>query len=95
MISLLLQISLADFYLLSSDGYENMIKFDMPNPFQEEYHFFSILDSGSVTGILCLYTQDGRVVFWNPATEEFKIIPPSPLESLPPYQQTNGNKWPC
>jgi len=47
-ISLLLQISIADFYLLSSDGYENMVKFDMPNPFQEEYHFFSILDSGSL-----------------------------------------------
>jgi molecular chaperone HtpG len=65
-----------------------MVELDMPNPFQEENPQFCILDSGSITGILCLYSQyNDRVVFWNPSTKEFKVIPPSPLESVPPYQQ--------
>jgi len=49
---------------------------------------FRILDSGSITGILCLRnTNNGRTVCWNPATKEFKVIPPSPLEAVPSYQR--------
>lgn len=89
-VSLLLQIGDRDLLSLSSDRYENMVKLDWPNPFQEEDPWFCILDSGSITGILCLYNRNNRnnerTVFWNPATKEFKVIPPSPLEAVPTYQ---------
>ncbi|XP_045830825.1 F-box/kelch-repeat protein At3g06240-like [Trifolium pratense] len=86
--SLLLPIGDKVFHSPYSDRFENMVELDLPNSFQEENPNFGILDSGSITGILCLYSQNNdRIVFWNPTTKEFKVIPPSPLESVPPYQQ--------
>ncbi|KAK2351538.1 hypothetical protein QL285_097092 [Trifolium repens] len=59
---------------------------NLPNPFQEENRYFHVLDSGSITGILCHYElDDGRTLFWKPITEEFKIIPQSPLHLDSPY----------
>jgi len=60
--SLLLQFSLVDFYSFSSDIFENIVKLDWPNPFKENHPYFYILDSGTITIILCLYTLDRRVV---------------------------------
>lgn len=71
---------------LSGERFENKVKLDFPNPFQQEDPGFCVLVSGSINGILCLYDSDDAIVLWNPATEEFKVIPPSPVESLPPYQ---------
>lgn len=71
--------------------FENTVKHDFPNPFEEELSYFCIFDSGSITGILCLYKTNGpdveRAVLWNPATDAFKVIPQSPLEFVPPYSR--------
>jgi len=42
--------------------------------------------SSSINGIFCLtsyFLPNVRVVLWNPATEEFKVVPTSPIESVP------------
>ncbi|XP_058733435.1 putative F-box protein At1g32420 [Vicia villosa] len=72
-------------HILSGERFENKVKLDFQNLFQQEDPSFSVLVSGSVNGILCLYDRD-TVVLWNPTTKEFKVIPPSPAESLPPYE---------
>ncbi|CAI8583384.1 unnamed protein product [Vicia faba] len=84
--SLLLQVTGREFHILSDDNeLENTV--NLPNPFQQEDLFFNILGSGSITGILCLHRhQGGPIVFWNPSVQEFKVIPPSPGESVPRYQ---------
>lgn len=69
-------------YLLSGERFENRVKLDWPPPFQDDDEVIHISDH-VVNGTLCLF-QFWRVVLWNPATEEFKVIPPSPAESLPP-----------
>ncbi|CAJ2655175.1 unnamed protein product [Trifolium pratense] len=86
---LMLQCTDRDFYSLSGDNFENIVKLNWPNPFQEEDPYFYVMDSGSITGVLSLYKlDDGRTVFWNPTTEEFKIIPPSPHHLETPYLRT-------
>ncbi|XP_058766624.1 F-box/kelch-repeat protein At3g06240-like [Vicia villosa] len=73
-------------YSLSDERFENKIKLDWPNPFQRDDLEFDILGSHSINGILCLisYSQiDTRLVLWNPATEEFKVVPTSFRESVP------------
>ncbi|CAI8583389.1 unnamed protein product [Vicia faba] len=84
--SLLLQVTGREFHILSDDNeLENTV--NLPNPFQQEDLFFNILGSGSITGILCLHRYEGGpIVFWNPSVQEFKVIPPSPGESVPRYQ---------
>ncbi|XP_045832906.1 F-box/kelch-repeat protein At3g06240-like [Trifolium pratense] len=83
---LMLQSTNRDLYSLSGDDFENIVKLNWPNPFHEEDPYFYVLDCGSITGILCLYKLFcGRTVFWNPTTEEFKIIPPSPFHLASPY----------
>ncbi|XP_058782099.1 F-box/kelch-repeat protein At3g06240-like [Vicia villosa] len=86
--SLLLRVTGREFHILSdNDDFEFENTVDLPNPFQEEDPFFKILDSGSITGILCLYRdQEVPIVFWNPSIQQFKVIPPSPGESVPRYQ---------
>ncbi|MCH92697.1 F-box/kelch-repeat protein [Trifolium medium] len=46
------------------------------------YELYS-LSGDSSNGILCLSydnycDNDGRIVLWNPTTEKFKVIPPTP-----------------
>jgi len=41
-------------YSLSAQRFENIVKFDLPNPFQEENPVFYILESETTTGTLCL-----------------------------------------
>ncbi|XP_058774224.1 F-box/kelch-repeat protein At3g06240-like [Vicia villosa] len=75
----------AEFHLLDS-----RIKLNLPPPFSEEDRFLSILGKTSVNGIFCI-GQDSiggnkvRYVLWNPATEEFVNIPPSPDELVPKH----------
>jgi molecular chaperone HtpG len=69
-------------YLLSGERFENKIKLDWPPPFHEEDRFIHILSNVSVNGTLCLaqtHCMDPKCVFWNPTTDEFKIIPSSPF----------------
>ncbi|GAU28750.1 hypothetical protein TSUD_372590 [Trifolium subterraneum] len=73
---------------LFGERFENRLKLDFPNPFQQEDPGFNILRSGSITGILCLF-QHNELVLWNPTTDEFKVIPPSSAESVPPHWDVN------
>lgn len=93
--TLLLQTYVTEFCSFPGYRFENIVKHQLPNPFEEEHPYFCILDSGSVTGILCLYKfngpLNGRLVLWNPVTDTFKVIPQSSLEFVPPYQQFRIN----
>ncbi|CAI8616382.1 unnamed protein product [Vicia faba] len=72
-------------YLLSSERFENRFKLDYPNPFKNEVPQFHILNSSSITGILCLYLSN-EILLWNPTTDEFKVIPHSSVvDVVPPY----------
>nr|XP_027186170.1 uncharacterized protein LOC113784233 [Cicer arietinum] len=77
-------------YLLSGDRFENMVKLDWPPPFHEDDSYIDILSSVCVNGTLCL-TQGSnpyaKCVFWNPTTDEFKVIPLSLFEYVP-YHDT-------
>ncbi|XP_045809993.1 putative F-box protein At3g16210 [Trifolium pratense] len=80
-------------YLLPDEIFENMVKLDLPPPFQEDDTGLCILNSVSINGILCIgqdrirgRVKSFRAVLWNPATTEFMAIPPSPDESVPPYR---------
>ena len=70
-------------YSLSGERFENRAKLDWPNPLHEDYPKFEISGSSSINEIFCLisYFQPNiRVVLWNPATQEFKVVPTSPIE---------------
>ncbi|RZC20745.1 hypothetical protein D0Y65_007201 [Glycine soja] len=43
-----------------------------------------MLGSGSINGTLFIKSGT-HVVLWNPTTKQFKVIPPSPIESVPPF----------
>ncbi|XP_004488487.1 putative F-box protein At3g16210 [Cicer arietinum] len=77
-------------YLLSGDRLENRIKLDWPPPFHEDDSCIHILSYVAVNGTLC-FTHDigmyAKCVFWNPATDKFKVIPPNPFEFVP-YHNT-------
>jgi len=82
-------------YLLSGDRYENQVKLDFPYPIQEENSFFDFntcyyCGCDPVTGTICLI-QGYSLVLWNPTTNEYKVIPPSSLESVPPYPELASN----
>ncbi|CAJ2654295.1 unnamed protein product [Trifolium pratense] len=73
------------YYLLSGEKYENRLKLQCPYIFQlEKYPDFTFNGSAAIAGIILLNHED-TFVLWNPATHEFKIIPQSPAESVPPY----------
>ncbi|CAL5210376.1 unnamed protein product [Lathyrus oleraceus] len=66
---------------------ENRLKLKLPPPFEEDDGDLSIVGRTSVNGIFCIGQEEvrkkkARYVLWNPATEEFVVIPPSPEESL-------------
>ncbi|CAJ2658461.1 unnamed protein product [Trifolium pratense] len=81
-----LQISL---YLVSGDNFENKVKLDTPLPSQELGQKIIIVGIVSINGILCLTSMvvaDRKVVLWNPATDELKVIPPSPVEYITSFR---------
>jgi molecular chaperone HtpG len=74
-----------DLYSLSSENFDNIVKLDWPKPFREDgdAYDFEILGSANINSILCLRTIHGvdwTLIFWNPTTNEFKVIPTSPAE---------------
>lgn len=86
---LLLKQTLLDFenhsllYLFSGEGFDNKVKIEWPPPFQEDDCDINILGSG-INGIICLYAEciSSKIVLWNPAIQEFKVIHSN---HVPPY----------
>jgi hypothetical protein len=73
-----------DLYSLSGERFENKVKLNCSNPFpnHEDTRIFGF---GSINGTLCLYddSYDDKIVLWNPTTDTFKLLPPSPeVESV-------------
>ena len=66
-------------YLLFGEKFENMVKLDLPPPLVEDGGFIEILSNTSVNGTLCLTQMTNTCVFWNPTTDEFKVLPSSPF----------------
>ncbi|GAU20119.1 hypothetical protein TSUD_140190 [Trifolium subterraneum] len=72
-------------YSVSNERFENKVLFNASLPSKELGQNLIIVGSVSINGILCVTSDDvkeRKVVFWNPATEEMKVIPPSPVESV-------------
>lgn len=72
----------------SGERFKNKVKLDLPPPFQEDDTCLRLLGS-VVDGTICFYQGQviPKIVFWNLSTKEFKVLPPSPLESVPPYYE--------
>jgi F-box interacting protein len=79
------------FFLLPGQRFEDRIKVDWPAPYQDMYTCpcnISILGGVSLNGILCLNQKPKRqLIFWNPTTGEFKVIPYCVCEYLPPNRE--------
>jgi molecular chaperone HtpG len=84
-----------ELYSVSGERFGNRVKFDWPKveldrpyPRLEYNSGFNILGYGSVAhGTLCLICRlQEAIVLWNPSTEEFKVIPPSPFDSGPYWE---------
>ena len=73
-------------YLLYGERFDNKVKLDWPPSFREDDRDINIVGSG-INGILCLYVEgfSSKVVLWNLAIEEFKVIPSGPVLFVPPY----------
>ena len=68
----------------SGQKFENKVKFDWPTPMQENDQGLYILDY-DVDGTICFYQGLilSKIIFLSVTTKEYKVLPPSPLESLP------------
>ncbi|XP_058726983.1 F-box/kelch-repeat protein At3g06240-like [Vicia villosa] len=76
-------------YLLSGERFDNKVKLDWPSSFQDDDHDFNVNILGSgINGILCIYSEGliSKVVLWNPAIDEFRVIPMKPTVSVPSYK---------
>jgi len=68
------------FCSFSGEKLEDGERLDCPPPFHEDDLGIEIFGFASVNGTLCLYQgiyHDTKIVLWNPATTEFKVVPPS------------------
>ncbi|RHN52669.1 putative F-box domain-containing protein [Medicago truncatula] len=74
-------------YLLFGERFENKVKLDWPPPFQEDNIGIHILGP-VINDNFCLYQgREPVVILWNPGTEEYKVLPPSPTESPVIYEE--------
>jgi len=71
-------------YMLSGERFENIVKIDLPPPFYDYDYDIHILGSDSINGTFCLMQLNKHFLLWNPTTEEFKVIPPSPIDLVLP-----------
>jgi molecular chaperone HtpG len=72
-------------YSFSGQRFENKIKLDCPNLFEEDFNNFQIFGLGSSDGTLCLHELSScKITLWNPITNLLNLIPPSPVESYVP-----------
>ena len=71
-------------FSLYGEKFENKVKLDWPPPIQDNEGLY-ILDS-IADGTICFYQGLAlpKITIWNVTTKEFKVRPPSPLESPPP-----------
>ncbi|KAK2359844.1 hypothetical protein QL285_085175 [Trifolium repens] len=77
-------------YSLSRESFENIIKLDFSNPFEQEEEDGTLCIFDSINGTLCLYQQSScKLALWNQATNESKHIPPTPVESYIPDAAKN------
>ncbi|KAK2431836.1 F-box/kelch-repeat protein [Trifolium repens] len=82
-----------DLHSLSGERFENRVKLDLPDPFQDDLyrlHHFDILNVSSTNDFICVDCHlrhnnnlHKRVALWNPTTDEFKVIPQSPIMIRP------------
>jgi molecular chaperone HtpG len=82
------------FCTFSGEKLEDGERLDCPPPFHEDDLNIGILGFASVNGTLCLYQgnyHDTKIVLWNPATTEFKVVPPS----FQPYDNIEFKIHPC
>jgi F-box interacting protein len=72
-------------FSLYGEKFENKVKLDWPPPIQENDQGLYILDYVA-DGTICFYQglMIQKITIWNVTTKEFKVLPPSPLESPPP-----------
>jgi len=62
-------------YLLSDDMFENKVKLEYPNSFQQDYIYTHMMDSG-INDIICLSDLDNETIsLWNPTTKELVHVP--------------------
>ncbi|KAK7393034.1 hypothetical protein VNO78_21485 [Psophocarpus tetragonolobus] len=66
-------------FLFSGERHENKVKLYWP-PLFLETDYIQMLSSDSINGNILVQRQR-MMIFWNPSTNEFKVIPPSPVES--------------
>jgi molecular chaperone HtpG len=69
-------------YLLSGETLEKKVKLCPPPLFREINNPGFILGP-VINGIMCLCQNGTTVVLWNPTTDEFKLLPPSPTQLEP------------
>jgi molecular chaperone HtpG len=71
-------------YTLSGDRFKNMVKLDFSNPFDDKT-YIDLFGFGSINGIILLHQYCGyKHVLWNPATQKFKLLPLSLVDSYVP-----------
>ncbi|PNY06787.1 hypothetical protein L195_g003265, partial [Trifolium pratense] len=86
--------------IFASENFDNKVKLDWPPPIEEDDRGINILGSG-INGVLCLYVNgiNSKLVVWNPAIQEFKVISPNPAVFVPPYvrvaSQHHGFGYDC
>ncbi|GAU35491.1 hypothetical protein TSUD_384460 [Trifolium subterraneum] len=76
----------ATLYFVSGERFENRVELNSSLPFQVLGPDIYIVGSSSINGFLCLTNildAESKLVLWNPITDEFNVIPPSPVESVP------------
>jgi molecular chaperone HtpG len=76
-------------YSVSNERFENKVLFNASLPSKELGKNLIIVGSVSINGILCVTSEvvkERKAVLWNPATDELKVIPPSPVESVTRYR---------
>ncbi|CAK8530187.1 unnamed protein product [Lathyrus sativus] len=71
------------FYFLFGERLENKVKMDYSLPFVDCGQDFIVVGSCSINGILGIVSQNEGFALWNPTIDEYKVIPPSPAESVP------------
>jgi molecular chaperone HtpG len=74
-------------YLFPGDSFEKKVKMEFPPPIDFHHGDFIGILGSAINGTLCIYDRENntKVVLWNPATNEIKVIPPSLGEVSPKF----------
>ncbi|KAK2393741.1 F-box/kelch-repeat protein [Trifolium repens] len=80
------ELWITSLYFISGKRFEKRVELNLSLPLEVLGSDICILGSISTNGFLCLSNILGpwrKFVLWNPITDEFNVIPPSPVESVP------------